>query len=331
MRSARYRPLLFGLAVVTAATALLPIVVGALVTSHKAGMAFPDWPTSDGQGMFAYPWLKSAGDKFIEHGHRLAGILIGCVSIVFAVACFALEPRRWVRWCGVGVLLAVITQGMLGGGRVLADARAIAMFHGAFAAAVFAFMSSVALFLSRTWNEPPAVPSGSRLGALKVLAVLSPMVLVLQYSLGGLVRHLGTALYAHVGTAFVALACVIATVVVSHRTRIGWLRRPAWLLGAAVVAQVLLGLAGWVTKFGYPPRGYVAVERSPVQIAVLTSHTVVGMLLLMTSIILLLRVARIESTRRELARRDVRPAFESRLPNLTPSSLAPSVLEGSLR
>ncbi len=82
MRSSRYRPLLFGLAVATAATALLPIVVGALVTSHKAGMAFADWPTSDGQGMFAYPWLKSAGDKFIEHGHRLAGILIDRLSIV---------------------------------------------------------------------------------------------------------------------------------------------------------------------------------------------------------------------------------------------------------
>jgi heme a synthase len=336
MRSARYRPLLFGLAVVTAATALLPIVVGALVTSHKAGMAFPDWPTSDGQGMFAYPWLKSAGDKFIEHGHRLAGILIGCVSIVFAVACFTLEPRRWVRWCGVGVLLAVITQRMLGGGRVLADARAIAMFHGAFAAAVFTFMSSAALFLSRSWNQPPALPPGTRLGALKMLAILTPAILMLQYSLGGLVRHLGTALYAHVGTAVVALACVIATVVVAHRTRIGWLRRPAWLLGFAVLAQVLLGLAGWVTKFGFPPLGYVAVERSPAQIAVLTSHTVVGMLLLMTSIILLLRVARIEWSRRA-----VRQPFEQMIPkldsssltspSLAPPSLAPPMLEGSLR
>jgi heme a synthase len=326
MRSARYRPLLFALAVLTAATALLPIVVGALVTSQKAGMAFPDWPTSDGQGMFAYPWLRSAGDKFIEHGHRLAGILIGCVSIVFAVACFALEPRRWVRWCGVGVLLAVITQGMLGGGRVLANAPAVAMFHGAFAAAVFAFMSSVALFLSRSWNGPPALPPAARLGALKVLAVLTPAVLILQYSLGGLVRHLGTALYAHVGTAFIALASVAATVVVAHRTRVSWLRRPAWLLGLLVLTQVLLGLAGWVTKFGFAPWGYVAVERSPVQIAVLTSHTVVGMLLVMTSIVLLLRVMRIEWVRRAL-----RQPLERVVPAVLPAVFAPSVLEGSLR
>lgn len=326
MRSARYRPLLFGLAVITAATALLPIVVGALVTSHKAGMAFADWPTSDGQGMFAYPWLKSAGDKFIEHGHRLAGILIGCISIVFATACFTLEPRRWVRWCGLGVLLAVITQGLLGGGRVLADARILAMFHGASAAVVFTFIASVALVLSRTWSQPPVLPLKTRLGAFRIMAIITPAVLALQYLLGGLVRHLGTALYAHVGTAFVALACVIATVVLAHRTQCGWLRRPAWLLGFAAFAQVLLGLAGWVEKFGFAPWGYVAVERSPAQIAVLTSHTVVGMLLVMLSVNLLLRVVRIGS-----ARRAVRQPLERTLPVVVPPMFAPQTLEGSLR
>lgn len=331
MRSARYRPLLFGLAVVTAATALLPIVVGALVTSHKAGMAFADWPTSDGQGMFAYPWLKSAGDKFIEHGHRLAGIVIGCVSIVFAAACFALEPRRWLRWCGVCVLLAVIAQGLLGGGRVLADARLLAMLHGALAAAVFTFMSSVALFLSRSWNQPPKLEAGRRLGALNVLAVVTPAVLLLQYSLGGFVRHLGTAIYEHVGTAFLALTCIVATVIVAHRTHCGWLRRPAWLLGVAVVAQMLLGAAGWVAKFGFAPWGYVAVERSPVQVALLTSHTVVGMLLVMLSVNLLLRVARIEWSRRTvpLAIERAIPAIAA--PVNASAILAPPVLEGSMR
>jgi heme a synthase len=320
MRSARYRPLLFGLAVLTAATALLPIVVGALVTSHKAGMAFSDWPTSDGQGMFAYPWLKSAGDKFIEHGHRLAGILIGCVSIVLAITCWTLEPRRWVRWCGLGVLLAVITQGLLGGGRVLADARTIAMFHGAFAAAVFSFMSSVALFLSPSWNQPPQLPSGKRLGSLKILAVVTPAVLMLQYSLGGLVRHLGTGMYEHISNAFLALACIIATVVAAQRTGCGWLQRPAWLLGFGVVAQALLGAGGWVTKFGFAPWGYVAVERSPLQIVVLTSHTVVGTMLLMISVVLLLRVARLQWSGRAV------PA----LPRVR-AALASSQLEGSLR
>jgi cytochrome c oxidase assembly protein subunit 15 len=237
-----------------------------------------------------------------------------------------LEPRRWVRWCGVGVLLAVITQGLLGGGRVLADARILAMFHGASAAVVFTFIASVALVLSRTWSQPPVLSLQSRLGAVRIMAIVTPAVLALQYSLGGLVRHLGTALYAHVGTAFVALSCVIATVVLAHRTQCGWLRRPAWLLGFAAFAQVLLGLAGWVEKFGFAPWGYVAVERSPAQIAVLTSHTVVGMLLVMLSVNLLLRVVRIGS-----ARRAVGQPLERTLPVVVPPMFAPQTLEGSLR
>jgi cytochrome c oxidase assembly protein subunit 15 len=320
MRSERYRPLLLWLAVATAATALLPIVVGALVTTLDAGMAFSDWPTSDGQGILSYPWLKSAGDKFVEHGHRLAGITIGCVSIVFAVAAWLLEPRRWVRWCAVGVLLAVVVQGLLGGGRVLADARLLALIHGAFAAAVFAFISSVALVLSRSWIEPPRAPAGAPTATLKVLAGVTPLVIVLQYSLGGRVRHLGTALYEHFGMAFVVLLCVTATVIAAYRTRCGWLRRPAYLMGGVALCQLVLGGAAWVTKFGLPSYGYVAVQRSLPQIAIRTSHTVVGMLLLMTSVILLLRVLRVASTRRVAP-----PPIERPL-----SPLATAGLRGSL-
>ena len=237
MRSERHRPVLFWLAVATAAAALLPIAAGALVTTLDAGMAFSDWPTSDGQGMLSYPWLRSAGDKFVEHGHRLAGMLIGCMSIVFAVSVWLLESRRWVRWCALGVLLAVIVQGLLGGGRVLADERIYAMFHGAFAAAVFAFMSSMALVLSRSWIEPPRVPTGTVPNAVTRCSVLTvtPVVILVQYSLGGLVRHLGRALYEHVGMAIVVLLCVVATIVAVHRTKCAWLRRPAWLMGCVAL------------------------------------------------------------------------------------------------
>lgn len=110
-----YHPWLHRLAVSTAILALLPIVVGALVTTKGAGMAFPDWPTSDGHGMFAYPWLKSAGDKFLEHGHRLAGIAIGIASIVLCGALASKESRTWVKTLGGIVLAGVIVQGLLGG------------------------------------------------------------------------------------------------------------------------------------------------------------------------------------------------------------------------
>ena len=108
-------------AVATCCAALLPIVVGAIVTTMKWGMAFYDWPSSDGHGMFAYPWFGSTIDKFTEHGHRLAGITIGCFSIVLAACAWKTESRSWVRWLATAVLAGVILQGLLGGGRVLAN------------------------------------------------------------------------------------------------------------------------------------------------------------------------------------------------------------------
>src|SRR5258708_36325011 len=105
-------PWLHRLAVLTACVALLPILLGALVPTKDAAMAFPDWPSSDGHNMLFYPWLKSAGAKFLEHAHRLAGIVIGLTSIVLAIIAFRREPRAWVRGLAYTVLAAVVMQGI---------------------------------------------------------------------------------------------------------------------------------------------------------------------------------------------------------------------------
>src|SRR6056297_2651005 len=107
-------------ALLTCLVALLPISIGSLVTTLKAGMAFADWPTSDGQNMLLYPWLKDLGqtDKFVEHGHRLAGMLIGFVSIALVAVTFRKEKSGRVRFGSVVILAAVIAHGLLGGMRV---------------------------------------------------------------------------------------------------------------------------------------------------------------------------------------------------------------------
>ena len=43
------------IAVTLLVTTWLQICAGGLVTTLGAGMAFEDWPTSDGQNMFLYP------------------------------------------------------------------------------------------------------------------------------------------------------------------------------------------------------------------------------------------------------------------------------------
>src|SRR3954466_10836942 len=121
---------LYRYACATPYLALVTVIAGALVTINHAGMAFRDWPTSDGHAMLTYPWLSDFArnwDKFLEHGHRLAGMLIGFWTIGLAVLLGVKERRVWLKWAGGAILLAVICQGILGGFRVWLDDRGLAM------------------------------------------------------------------------------------------------------------------------------------------------------------------------------------------------------------
>lgn len=289
-----YRPLLHRFAVATLLLALLPIIVGALVTTLGAGMAFRDWPSSDGYNLFFYPWLKSAGDKFIEHGHRLAGALIGFVSIGLAGVAWKLESRKSVRYASYAVLLFVIVQGLLGGGRVRLDASTLAMIHGSFAALVFGLMAAVCVVTSRSWIEGSMGGSADK-RISPVLSALSGIVCVaifLQFLLGGLVRHLGMALHEHLGGAILVTLLVIATPLFAHRSRVPVIRRAGWVMFAFLLVQVSLGLGAWVMKFGFAPTGYVGVVNSTSHIFFRTAHTVSGMLLLASAVALNLQTSR---------------------------------------
>lgn len=290
-----HNPWLHRLAVLTAATALLPIVMGAVVTTMGAGMAFPDWPSSDGQNMFLYPWLQSAGAKFVEHGHRLAGALIGVVSIALFVCAWWTKTRGSVRCLATLVLLAVVAQGILGGQRVLLNDPRLAMLHGIFAAGVFCLMAALATISGRWWNETAPSSRLKNPGMLRALALMTPVFLLGQYVLGGYVRHLGTALHEHLGFAAVAFLVVAATSTAAFRREANGLRAPAAFLCGLLLIQISLGAAAWATKFGFPPLGYVAMPQSALQTVVRSSHTVVGMLLLMTAVVLTMRVFRVTS------------------------------------
>ncbi|MBW3541763.1 MAG: COX15/CtaA family protein [Planctomycetes bacterium] len=285
-------------AVLTAVVALAPIVVGALVTTLNAGMAFRDWPSSDGWFMLAYPWLadlvRGAVDKFVEHGHRLAGVLVGIASIALATVAWRKEPRRWVRLTAAAVLAAVVAQGALGGARVLFDQRGLALLHGTLASLVFSLMAVVALVTSRGWHAAADVRNPEEAGWLKPLAVGCVLAVLLQSIVGGLVRHLGTGLFEHLVFAGVSFASVLLTCLAVRISGLVPLRRAArWMLLVAIV-QVLLGGGAWLNKYGFPPAGYVAVHGTTPHIVFRTAHAVVGMLLLMTAVRLTVLVFRLD-------------------------------------
>lgn len=285
-------------AVLTAVIALLPIGMGALVTTLDAGMAFMDWPTSDGQNMFLYPWLRDLHanrDKFVEHGHRLAGSLIGMFSIGLVILTLRREPRRWVRSLAIGILAAVVLQGLLGGFRVIADARVAALVHGASASLIFATMTVFALATGSKWRSGgcDSFQSASVSSGLKSLAIATPLVIFGQSLLGGLVRHLGFALHEHLGGAILATVLTVAVILSSWRSGYAWLRSASIGLLFVLLVQLVLGAGAWVTRFGFPPAGYVAVQQAPEQILFRTAHAVAAMFVLMMSIQLAVRVLRL--------------------------------------
>ncbi|VAX40095.1 hypothetical protein MNBD_PLANCTO02-1700 [hydrothermal vent metagenome] len=122
-------------------------------------------------------------------------------------------------------------------------------------------------------------------------------IILVQYLLGGMLRHLGKQLFEHIGLAAMVLLCGLIFFVMLLRTESSWLKSAGWVLLLLLGVQITLGLSAFVTKYGFAPTGYVAVHHSILQVIIRTSHTLVGMLLLMTSLTTLLRILHIESFR----------------------------------
>lgn len=282
------------LAWLTAIIALLPISVGAVVTTVDAGMAFADWPTSDGHGMLAYPWLKSTGDKFLEHGHRLAGMLIGLMTLGLAAAAFSWDCRPAVRRL-VGLILGgVILQGLLGGSRVIQNERVLALLHGQFAAWLFSLMGLLVAMTGRRWETSTPVADGSRAWSVLIAGVALVVVLLAQYLLGGLLRHLGSATAWLIHPWFAVAVVIVAGTfcVLAQRTGSKLIVHAGrWVVGF-VVAQAALGMATWAVKYGYPQWDIMAVQHSSLQVAVRSFHKVLGLMTLMTAFVAMVRCYR---------------------------------------
>ena len=299
MSEVTHNPWPHRLALITVLVSLLPVSMGALTTTLDAGMAFNDWPSSDGHNMLTYPWFRSYGDKFVEHGHRLAGMLIGVVAIGLVFVTWRTEKRQWVRFVALMVLLGVIGQGLLGGSRVRLDTRILAMIHGQFAAWVVSLMALLCCFTSRRWPSPKLPENTDRASGAVPFVCLVPFLIVVQYTLGGLLRHRHTAMQEHLVFSFVVMVFSLLAAVMLWRTQVRWLRGSAMMLMGLVLAQMLLGAGAWITRFGLPATGFVATVRSLPQIWFRTLHTVVGMMLFAGSVVAVARTLRVASLVRQ--------------------------------
>lgn len=278
----------------TAVTALLPISVGALVTTLDAGMAFPDWLTADGIFVPFYPWFQATGDKFVEHGHRLAVIVLGVALVVLAVGVYRGVSRPDVRYLTAGIVAGFVAQAVLGGQRVIQDERVLAFLHGDFAACFFALTGWLVAMTGPGWTRAETVRDPRRGAAVLLAAVITFATLSVQYVLGGLLRHFGMAhaWLVHPWFAVVVVMSAGVFLVTAWRSEVAALRRVAgWVLGL-VVAQAVLGLATWGLRYGFPQWGVVAVQHSTWQVAIRSLHKVLGLITFMAAFLGLVRSVR---------------------------------------
>jgi len=182
-------PWLHRFALATAVSALGLLAIGGLVTSHGVGLAVPDWPTTYGYNMFLFPWSKMVGGIFYEHSHRLAGSLVGFLTIILAVWLALKESRKWLRVLGWLALVLVIIQGVLGGLRVVWLKDQIGIIHACLAQSFFVLICAIALFTSKTWRLLPQKRVAAGAPDLRVVAVLFAGIVFIQLVLGATMRH----------------------------------------------------------------------------------------------------------------------------------------------
>ncbi|KAB2674369.1 MAG: cytochrome oxidase biogenesis protein CtaA [Verrucomicrobia bacterium] len=203
-RSAPFWVHVLACAVVAATLAL--IVLGGVVTSKSVGMAVPDWPTTYGHHMFAFPFEKwRQGGVFWEHAHRVVASSVGALTLVLAGCVQATESRRWLRRLAWTAVAVVCLQGALGGYRVklndipvfgISGATFFGILHATTSQIFLCLLGVVALATSPSWRRfgGPSGSTGPVRAHREVLGIVALMSVQLVVAATMRQQHAGLAI-----------------------------------------------------------------------------------------------------------------------------------------
>ncbi|MEO7317664.1 MAG: COX15/CtaA family protein [Chthoniobacteraceae bacterium] len=306
-----------GLALFARLVVLMTFVLlftGGHTTTAGAGMAFPDWPLSNGS-LNPTGWLTNFF-MFLEHSHRLtAGLVATMVAVLFA----------WVFWKRESViqgalplagfaLLGVLAQAVLGGLRVILDPQGIAatttatattfrVLHGCVAQIELCLLVALAALLSPAWNR---IRTSEKMGGIAKFGRAAIVFVFLQLIVGATMRHLGAGLaiptfphaaadgswmpkihnpFVDLNFTHTRIGSIFVTLILLHLGASAFrkadgdplIARPALLLGALILAQFTLGM--FVIWHIRPP-------------LLTTLHVVNGAAVLATCVLLTVRASR---------------------------------------
>lgn len=201
-RTTTHKPALAVFAAIGSIWVFVLVTLGAFTTSIGAGMAFPDWPLSNGS-INPHGWLEDIS-MFAEHSHRLTGMMMGLITITLVVWLWRREERAWLRqlaWWALGI---VILQGIIGGQRVTLDRLEVPGFHmslgqmlriphGILAQIYVCVLIAIAAACSKSWIERT-----TRVGSVvRKLGLVCTVLMFVQLVIAATMRHnaAGLAIY----------------------------------------------------------------------------------------------------------------------------------------
>jgi heme A synthase len=234
----------FRLAVAMLVVTTVTILKGAMTTSTGSGMAYPDWPLSDGQLMPVSSYTTVPG--FLEHFHRLFAAGAGLIAAVLAVWLTAHRiGDRLVRRCAWFGGCLILVQGIVGGTGVLKNLPAVtSVTHGTLAQLTLAMFAWIAYQLSDRYRATQPLP-GVAPGSGRLLLSFALVVLVAQTVVGALARHTNSAhaLWTHVGNSFVVfvVGAIATAFAVGRLGAVPGVRGIARAIVTLLVVQIALG------------------------------------------------------------------------------------------
>jgi heme A synthase len=288
----------FRLCVAILVVATITILKGAMTTSTGSGLAYPDYPLSDGQLLPVSSYTTIPG--FLEHFHRVFAAGSGLLALTLALwlhfGRLGDRGTRRLAWGGGFLLLA---QALFGGFGVLLKLPAVtSVTHATLAQLTLAVFAWLAYRLSARYRatEPlTEVPPG----AGRKLALVALVALVVQTVFGAVARHTNSphALWTHVGNAFVVFViATIATAFAVGRLSAAPGIKPItrWIVGL-MMAQIALGFVVLAVRnpAGKTPENVNALGSA----ATISLHVVIGAALTVLMATLAAHVHR--ATRRE--------------------------------
>lgn len=204
------------------------------------------------------------------------------IAIAVTVGLLTLGLAFWLRGPAWILLAAILVEAALGG-----RSPAVGAFHALLAQLTFAGAVAIAwITSSRRRTSPEPLPDSPRV-SLRTLSLVTLALLVLQVALGAAYRHKAMGVMPHIiGALIVTLALLLLAILVTNQyPEHRGLRPPAKILIGVTFAQVMLGMAAFITRL-------MMAEGTLPMVVVSVAHVANGALTLAATTLLMLQIRR---------------------------------------